>query len=157
MTVFSAIGDATIVLRGVDYIKPTLIIHVCNNKGAWGAGFVLALENKWPEAGQRYKKYIKEYGTDALGSVYFVEVEKDVWVGNMIAQTLEGKERELDYEALYKCLEQVEKFAYKNDLCIQCPQFGAGLAGADWIVVEAMLQSVFGKSDINVTWYEFNK
>lgn len=38
-------GDATVPqAKG-----PKLIAHVCNDRGGWGKGFVLAVSARWPE------------------------------------------------------------------------------------------------------------
>ena len=59
-----------------------LIVHVCNNVGAWGAGFVMALSKKW-KAPEKVYRAQKEY---ILGTVRMVEVEKDVFVCNLICE-----------------------------------------------------------------------
>ena len=70
-------GDATEPVK-----KPALIMHVCNDVGGWGRGFVLALSKRWdmPERGylglSRWEK----------GFVQFVGVDDDITVVNMIAQ-----------------------------------------------------------------------
>src|SRR5215469_806345 len=78
------IGDAT---------QPTgdgvrIIVHVCNDVGGWGRGFVLALSKRWPQPEQRYRAWRR--GEDptpfALGEVQFVQVGEAVWVANLIGQ-----------------------------------------------------------------------
>ena len=59
-----------------------IICHICNDIGAWGAGFVLALSNKWRYPEDRYHA-MPSY---QLGSAMVLEVEPDVYVANMIAQ-----------------------------------------------------------------------
>ncbi len=50
-------GDATepIVTDGM-----RIITHICNDKGRWGAGFVMALSRKWKEPEDEYRK-LKNY------------------------------------------------------------------------------------------------
>ena len=72
------IGDAT-APQG-DGLK--IICHVCNTFGAWGAGFVMALSNKWFKPEQFYRNKT-EYN---LGEVELVRVEDDIVVANMIGQ-----------------------------------------------------------------------
>ena len=63
-------------------LKPnTLLVHVCNNKGGWGAGFTGAL-SKWhtqPEKAYRATRWESD-------SVTYIETEDSIWVANMIAQ-----------------------------------------------------------------------
>ena len=37
--------------------RPAIIVHVCNDVGAWGRGFVLALSRRWPEPERRYRHW----------------------------------------------------------------------------------------------------
>ena len=114
-----------------------LIIHVCNNQGAWGAGFVLALSRKWKAPEYYYRRKRKH----SLGNVQFVQVEignrNNITVANMIAQVLNDKNGvNLRYMALYKCLLIVNEYAVKNKCTIHAPRFGAGLAGGNWKLIE---------------------
>lgn len=45
-------GDATDPTGGGNKI----IAHVCNDIGAWGAGFVLAISRRWPQPEAEYRK-----------------------------------------------------------------------------------------------------
>ncbi len=89
---------------------PIVIPHVCNNIGAWGAGFVMALNKQFGEAPmQAYKawhergqgkafsyqtnfppneiKYCHEKGVRfGLGKTQYVHVGNRVVVANMVAQ-----------------------------------------------------------------------
>ena len=33
-----------------------LILHICNDVGAWGSGFVVALSKRWKEPEQKYRE-----------------------------------------------------------------------------------------------------
>ncbi len=47
------VGDATQPIGE----GPKIIVHVCNDVGAWGCGFVLALSERWPVTEQRYRAW----------------------------------------------------------------------------------------------------
>ena len=34
-----------------------IIVHVCNDIGGWGRGFVVALSKRWPEPERRYRAW----------------------------------------------------------------------------------------------------
>jgi len=77
-------GDATAPLGD----GPKVIVHVCNDIGGWGKGFVMAISKRWSKPEQSYREWHK-HGTDvpfALGQVQFVEVEPSLWVANVIGQ-----------------------------------------------------------------------
>jgi len=125
--------------------KPTIIAHVCNNRGKWGAGFVIPLEKNYPKAKEKYIKYYYCYG---LGETQLVQVEKDIAVANMIAQTLGGK-RPLYYNHLSSCMDRVAEIISADEIII-CPKFGSGLAGGNWNFIEELIQDCWIRRDIEV-------
>ena len=65
-----------------------IVAHVCNDKGRWGQGFVLAVSRRWPEAEAAYREWYegRDRNNFGLGAVQFVQVGPDVWVANMVGQ-----------------------------------------------------------------------
>ena len=49
-------GDATVPAGD----GPKVIVHICNDVGAWGKGFVLAISKRWPTAERDYRKWHAE-------------------------------------------------------------------------------------------------
>ena len=94
-------GDATAPIGDGNKI----IAHVCNDIGAWGAGFVLAISKRWPQPKAEYLKE-KSLRSLTLGTVSAIQVEPRIWVANMIAQrgirTQDG-EPPIRYAALRQC------------------------------------------------------
>jgi hypothetical protein len=111
-----------------------LIPHIVNNKGGWGAGFVIPLGNYFPKAKEDYNKWSPKLGW-VLPSVI-----NNVHVLHMCAQTLGGK-RPLYYNALSTCMDKVCRYAntLKKKPIILCPAFGSGLAGGDWNFIEQLI------------------
>jgi O-acetyl-ADP-ribose deacetylase (regulator of RNase III) len=150
-------GDATAPIG--DGIK--LIVHVCNDIGGWGAGFVMALSNKWKQPESEYRgipvKYLK------LGFVQYASVEKDIIVANMIGQhTCASNENgvpPIRYGAVGTCLKEVTNFAKTLDngngpASIHMPRIGCGLAGGSWNIMEQVIKEAV--CDIEVTVYDFD-
>lgn len=123
-----------------------LLIHVCNNKHVWGAGFVLALSRKWTVPEFYYKRTVFLN----LGDVQFIRVASDVVVANMVGQVLGGKIPPIRYDALRICLKQVAEAALTIDATVHAPRFGAGLAGGDWAVIEQMINEELGDVDVYI-------
>ncbi len=46
-----------------------IIVHICNDVGGWGKGFVVALSNRWPEPEKQYREWFKSKENFALGEV----------------------------------------------------------------------------------------
>lgn len=135
-----------------------IIIHCCNDIGAWGAGFVIALSRKWPVTKSEYLKWHKSKNSFKLGSVQFVKVEDNIIVGNMIGQHGIGNRNKtppIRYSAIEKCLEKVQIAASRNNASVHAPKFGAGLAGGEWKTIEALIIKCLSSQNISVTIYNY--
>ncbi|MBW1779274.1 MAG: macro domain-containing protein [Deltaproteobacteria bacterium] len=123
---------------------PAIIAHVCNDIGAWGKGFVLAVSRRWPEPEEVFR--LKRKYKLKLGKVQLVRVEDELWVANMVAQHGTRRSREgrapIRYEALRTCLLKVEAMADALDASIHMPRIGCGLAGGKWARVEDVLDEI---------------
>lgn len=133
-----------------------LIPHVCNNIGAFGAGFVAAINKHYPIVRENYQLLGKP--SLKLGYVQYVEVYKDKSYGhklvfaNMIAQNgliSENNTRPLNYYALCKCMASVSEYMAKNfdndtnSPQIHCPKFGCGLAGGNWNFIQDLIEDIW--------------
>ncbi|EDY61824.2 appr-1-p processing domain-containing protein, partial [Streptomyces pristinaespiralis ATCC 25486] len=111
-----------------------LIVHVCNDLGGWGKGFVLALSRRWPGPEAAYRRWHRERaGNDfGLGAAQFVQVEPYVWVGNMVGQRgmrTGSQGVPVRYEAIDKALARVADKALALGASVHMPRIGCGLAG----------------------------
>lgn len=61
-----------------------VIVHVCNDLGKWGKGFVLAISKRWKEPEQAYKASFAATPPPALGDVQFVAVAPPIVVANLV-------------------------------------------------------------------------
>lgn len=127
MTIQYLSGDATYPAGN----NSKLIIHICNNKNAWGKGFVLSLSKRWKLPQIRYHRLQDK----SLGIVQFVRVAQDIVVANMIAQTLYEQYPPIDYKAVEICLYKVAAFASSQNATIHMPRIGCGLAGSNWDIM----------------------
>ena len=67
-------GDAT-----SPVVNGSVIVHIVNDLGAWGSGFVLALSKKWEAPEKQYHDWFN-YDAPKLGDVQFVIVDKNTIV-----------------------------------------------------------------------------
>jgi O-acetyl-ADP-ribose deacetylase (regulator of RNase III) len=132
-------GDAT---NPIETGGDRLITHICNDKGGWGAGFVLALSKKWSKPEQMYRSI--PISQLILGTVQYVSVDRGILVVNMIAQhgyrnSSNGKPP-IRYDALVTAFKEISK---RNEMLynptIHMPKIGTGLAGGDWDVIEQLI------------------
>ena len=144
------VGDATKPER--NGIKKHVIIHVCNNIGAWGGGFTGALDKKWPLVGDAYAQWFKDWlgytgQPFLLGQVQFAASgHKDLKVANMIAQNnvrSAANPIPISYPALRICLETVAlSLRSQPSVAIDMPRIGCGLAGGEWDKIAVMIYDV---------------
>lgn len=152
MTVRYVIGDAT--APGGTGTK--VVAHVCNDRGGWGRGFVLALSARWPGPEHAYRAFSRGPGL-RLGAVQLVRVEPDIWVANMVAQNgyrTTNNPVSLRYDALQKCLTTLAEHAICLTASVHMPRIGAGLAGGTWDAIAAVLDQTLGTRGVPTTVYD---
>ncbi|MFF2510956.1 macro domain-containing protein [Streptomyces sp. NPDC058086] len=148
-------GDATTPsAKGV-----RLIAHVCNDIGGWGKGFVLALSRRWPEPEAAYRAWHRDraHNDFGLGAAQFVQVEKLVWVANLIGQRgirTGSKGVPVRYEAIDTALAHLATKAAELDASVHMPRIGCGLAGGNWSRVEPLIMRRLVERGVAVTVYD---
>jgi O-acetyl-ADP-ribose deacetylase (regulator of RNase III) len=163
--------------------QPTnlVIVHICNDIGGWGRGFVLALSKRYPQAEKAYRTWYSQKINPLpflaeerrepfeLGQVQFVPVQtaqsseaegNSMWVGNMIAQHgiangKYGTQPPIRYEALSECLAKVAEFTSGlTNASVHMPRIGAGLAGGDWNRIAEIIEHELVGKGIPVMVYD---
>lgn len=154
-------GESMIHFRKGDATRPPergdkIIVHCCNDIGAWGAGFVLALSKRWPWLSGKYKKWVTSAG---LGDVQLVRVENDIYVANLVGQRGIGHDEDglppVRYEAIEAGMGTVVEYATVLKATVHMPRMGCGLAGGQWDQVEAAIKRALNNSDVEVFVYDF--
>ncbi|MDJ1473454.1 macro domain-containing protein [Cytophagaceae bacterium YF14B1] len=134
-----------------------IIVHICNDIGGWGKGFVVALSKKWSKPEKHYRQWYKSGEKFLLGEVQFVPVESTITVANMIAQhdiqVLNGIPP-IRYDAVREGLKKVVTFSQQNNASVHMPRIGAGLAGGKWEIIEDIIRDELTTRDIQVTVYD---
>ncbi|MET8289093.1 macro domain-containing protein [Streptomyces sp. NPDC048448] len=148
-------GDATV--PSVKGVK--LIAHVCNDIGGWGKGFVLALSRRWPEPEKAYRAWHRgrAHNDFGLGAAQFVQVERHVWVANLIGQRgirTGSKGVPVRYEAIDAALGRLAEQAVALEASVHMPRIGCGLAGGTWSRVEPLITQRLVQRGIAVTVYD---
>jgi O-acetyl-ADP-ribose deacetylase (regulator of RNase III) len=130
-----------------------IICHICNDIGAWGAGFVLAISARWDAPEEAYREMTKE--ERILGRVELVPVEDDITVANMIGQRGIGNDSNglppIRYGAVRAALAAVNEVAYRTGATLHMPRIGCGLAGGRWEDIEKIIKDV---ASVNVYVYD---
>lgn len=112
-------GDATSPLGQGNKV----IVHICNDIGAWGKGFVMAISKRWKLPQKQYKDWYQSGDNFSLGQVQFVQVEDQLWVANLIGQHKiykdENGKAPIRYEAVSLGLGKVAQFALDNQASVE--------------------------------------
>jgi len=136
-----------------------VIVHICNDIGGWGKGFVMAISKRWKKPENQYREWFKSKDGFKLGKVQFVQVEEDLWVANLIGQHKINKDENgnapIRYDAIEQGLEEVASFAIGNKASIHMPRIGCGLAGGKWEMIEPIILKTLSDNNIEVTVYDF--
>lgn len=154
---------------------PKFIVHVCNDLGGWGRGFVVALSKRWGNPETAYRSWARvgsspllwpaDHGTEGitvkfgLGNIQIVQCERreDIHVVNMIAQHgIQGGSNgpPIRYDALELCLGKAAEQASHFYASVHMPRIGCGLAGGKWERVEPLIKNSLCARDIPVTVYD---
>lgn len=158
MNITYCVGDAT---QPVAEGKK-IIVHICNDLGKWGKGFVLAISKQWKSPEVIYKNSFTDIEKPCLGDVQFVPVEKEIVVANLIGQHGVRSSRDkkspppIDYPAVKRGLITVADYAIRHNASVHMPRIGCGLAGGQWEDIEPIIKGSLIVKNISVHVYDFS-
>jgi O-acetyl-ADP-ribose deacetylase (regulator of RNase III) len=150
-------GDAT----NPEAEGPKVIAHVCNDLGAWGKGFVVAVSRRWPEPEHSYRRWHRDRARNdfELGATQLIQVQSDIWVANMVAQhgiRAAGVGPPVRYDAVGRCLHAVAGHAVRLGATVHMPRIGCGLAGGRWDQIQPLIVAALCERGIAVTVYDLH-
>lgn len=134
--------------------------HVCNNIGAFGAGFSGEIERRFPEVALNFSIG----GKIKIGNTQFVTVVENnntknkLIVANMVAQNevvSQKNPRPLHYPSLVKCMYAVKELAdaiqqTEKTVRIHAPKFGSGLAGGNWNFIADLIDDIWSTHTVSI-------
>jgi O-acetyl-ADP-ribose deacetylase (regulator of RNase III) len=150
-------GDAT----APKDVGPIVIVHVCNDIGRWGKGFVLAISKRWREPEEAYRAAFASEPVPQLGDVQFVPVSDRITVANLIGQHGVRSPRgdaaaPVRYPAIREGLSKVAEFARQHGASVTMPRIGCGLAGGHWEEIEPIINDTLCERGVSVSVYDFS-
>lgn len=156
-------------------VHSKVIVHVCNDLGRWGAGFVKALSKRFdkpyyniPTPEQAYLDFAYgrqfHYSTDdfRIGAVQVVPVEPtengnedNLWVANLIAQrgiVNEHNPKPVEYMDGFWLGLALKKLRLQlgESVSYHMPRIGCGLGGSNWETIEPIIQEALPDEHIVV-------
>jgi O-acetyl-ADP-ribose deacetylase (regulator of RNase III) len=155
-----------IVYKKGDLLKSgaEIIVHGCNCFHVMGAGVAQMIKHKWPRALMADKAHGPEGDRNRLGCLSLSHGDTPPTpeyplIVNMYTQySYTTERRQLDYEALYLCMESLAGLV-QSDVSnpkwrVAMPKIGAGLAGGDWDIIEMIVNRTFGDREVEVWLYD---
>lgn len=131
----------------LDYAEKGLfdvVIHGANCQNTMGSGIAKEIKERYPEV---YKKDCLAAidGENKLGEISFVRVERagyNFYVVNAYTQENYGPPptRYVDYEAVRKCFNEINRVFPSDSFRFGFPKIGAGRGGGDWEVIELIIK-----------------
>ena len=149
-------GDAT----RPETAGPVVIVHVVNDIGAWGSGFVLAVSRRWPQPERAYRAWPKP--ERRLGAVQFVPVASPDpnapwWVANLVGQhgiRSRVNPTPVRYTAIADGLALVAAHAVEHGASVHMPRIGCDRGGGHWREVEPLITGTLVAAGVPVTVYD---
>lgn len=140
-----------------------VVVHGCNAQGVMGSGVAKQIRDKYPAAFDVYRKEYEAAGLP-LGSFTVAPVENDTKrIVNLVTQQYFGKDgkRYINYEALYSGLSDIRDLlvgpkSMGRNWTLAIPAWiGCGLAGGEPLIVQAMVEDLFLRSEIDCVVVEW--
>lgn len=141
-----------------------IICHQCNCQGGFGAGVAKAIRDAYPRVYEQYKKAVNG-GLVKLGMCQVVKThpgfDDNRLVANLFGQETYGgeKKRYTNYEGIYVALEKLATYCQEHNIkSVAFPwKMSCGLAGAEWLIVNTMIETAFkNNDDIVVEYWKYN-
>ncbi len=157
MNIAYLVGDAT----APKTEGKKVIVHICNDLGKWGRGFVLAISKRWKMPEEIYRHSFAEVDKPVLGDVQFISVEHDIIIANIIGQKGVRSLRDIKspspirYNTIRQGLMVIADYALENNASVHMPRIGCGLAGGSWEEIELIITDTLLKKNIVTNVYDF--
>ena len=140
-----------------------VIAHCCNCQGVMGSGIAAQIKDIYPEAYASYIEHEDHNGGLELGTCSYADIGDSMsdvqTIVNLHAQNLYGYDgsRFVNYEALYETLRQTKDMMldYGRTTLGVPYKMACDRAGGDWRIVEAMIQTIFENTGINILVVEY--
>lgn len=119
------------------------IVHGCNAQGVMGAGVAKIIRERYPKAYERYRNEYELHQHLKLGTLVTVPCEDRIII-NAITQDSYGNNgsRYVSYDAVSECMKRIDRhYELYGTTEVAMPKIGAGLAGGDWNVIAAIIES----------------
>jgi O-acetyl-ADP-ribose deacetylase (regulator of RNase III) len=137
---------------------PKVIAQIVNDKAlTWGAGFALAVRQKWPKVQEEYRRWATEGRANLkLGGIHVTKADPEIWIVSLVAQHGYGPSPtpRIRYGALEQSMAKLSLAAADHGATIHMPRLGAGQAGGSWSIIEEMINEQLCGAGLKVFVYD---
>lgn len=134
-----------------------IIGQVVNTYAGLGAGFGKAMKKRFPIIQDALVAWKSQKEDFKLGKSQFINIDKDVYVFQMLAQKglfpTKNNPLPLNYNALRECLRDLSVISLDMDATVHLPLIGAGQAKGTWEIIEGIIYDELIIKGIQVTIY----
>jgi O-acetyl-ADP-ribose deacetylase (regulator of RNase III) len=141
-----------------------VLIHCCNLYHIWGAGIVVPIKRKFPEAFDADLKTSKgdlnklgEYSLAYSGGRRIANLYAQIGIGNRGHPLDRNFRYDYFYDALFKLCEDLPKEPNKKLVVAVPDMVGCGLAGGDRQIVTTILDRIEHRFSEKVEFHVFQK
>ena len=125
--------------------------YICqqvNCQGRMASGIAKQIRTKWPIVYTSYAKKCSDTSPELiLGDIQVVNLPTNQYMINMFSQLGYGYDgmRYTSYDAFWNCLNLIKEIVPKGRKIGFPYRIGCGLGGANWPVIETMIEQVLNK------------
>lgn len=136
--------------KDITSIEEGLVVHQVNCIGKMGSGVAGQLRKKYPKIFSSYSSIVRDYiknGEESpiLGTVNIVIINDKLSIVNAFTQYFYGYDGKqyTDYNAIVNAFGRLKLVNYKNRPVYIPFNYGCGLGGGDWNVVDSIIEKVY--------------
>jgi Zn-dependent peptidase ImmA (M78 family) len=145
-------------LRYLTGERPRILCQLVNNTAkTWGGGLARQIAQKYPIAQAQFKDWISAIPfPERLGKVHISQPVSILLIASIVGQEGFGPSEHprIRYSALRSGLERVAEVALERDAAVHMPRIGLGAAGAEWSVVEDIINDTLVARQVDVTIHD---
>lgn len=130
--------------------SPWCLLHVVNDIGGWGRGFVCSLTANLPSVEYDYRRWVQR----KLGLILISRIGVNAVVHLCAQRGIRSASNPtpIRYQSLTECLEKFNTWYGEecSNASIIMPRIGCGLAGGKWNEVEGIITTTLPERDVFV-------
>lgn len=125
-----------------------------------GSGIAKEVKARFPGAFKVYRDAFEQHIKDGfesleIGTITTFAPEKELIIVNAVTQQDYGRKPGhvyVDYDAMHACFTKIKVIAVEQNMPVNFPLIGCGLANGDWKIVSAIIEDALGPDIEKILW-----